>query len=205
MSPSATRPSAQRGTALPAGPTRTRLSADQRREQILRAAVSEFSIGGLHGTSTEAIAQRAGISQPYLFRLFATKRALFIACLERCFERTLETFRLAADGLTDPTEALNAMGAAYVEMLADRELLLAQMQAYAASSQDDVRAVVRRHYEQLYEEVQRLSGADPEDVRTFFAHGMLLNVAAALQLPELGDPQSWAEHLRCPASERSGS
>jgi AcrR family transcriptional regulator len=66
-----------------------RKSAEVRREEILEAAVKEFAYGGLHGTSTERIAQRAGISQPYLFRLFGTKKELFIAANQRCFGRVL--------------------------------------------------------------------------------------------------------------------
>ena len=59
--------------------TRTRSTAQERRAELLAAALSEFAIGGLHGTSTEAIAKRAGISHAYLFRLFGTKKQLFIA------------------------------------------------------------------------------------------------------------------------------
>jgi AcrR family transcriptional regulator len=172
---------------------RRRLSAEVRREQILRAAISEFAIKGLYGTSTESIAQRAGISQPYLFRLYGTKLELYLACVALCFERTGEVFREAAQSVEGQgSEAtMAAMGAAYVEMLADRELLLAQLQAYAACADDRVRAVVRRHYEELYDDVAALSGASAEDVRSFFAHGMLLNIAAAIDLPELGDPEKW--------------
>ena len=93
--------------------TRSRMSADQRREEILETAVADFAIAGLHGTSTEAIAQRAGISQPYLFRLFGTKKGLFIACIGRCFERTEGAFRAAAEA-DESGNPLEAMGQAYV-------------------------------------------------------------------------------------------
>src|SRR3954468_18867539 len=95
---------------------RSRMSADARREEILNTAVADFAVAGLHGTSTEAIAQRAGISQPYLFRLFRTKKDLFIACIGRCFDRTEGTFREAADA-DDAGDPLAAMGKAYVELL----------------------------------------------------------------------------------------
>lgn len=175
--------------ALPAAP---RLTADQRRAQLLEAAASEFAITGLHGTSTEAIARRAGISHAYLFRLFPTKKQLFLACAQRCFERTRDTFRAAAAASADPRERLAAIGSAYVEMVADRELLRLQMQLYAACSDPDVRDVTRAGFDALVGEVQALSGAAPEELHGFFAHGMLLNVAAAMDAPDLGDASSWS-------------
>jgi AcrR family transcriptional regulator len=170
--------------------TRTRSTAPQRRAELLAAALSEFAIGGLHGTSTEAIARRAGISHAYLFRLFGTKKQLFIACVGLCYERVTATFAAAAAG-DSPVERLQSMGAAYRDMLADRELLLGQMQSYAACSEPDIREVVRDGYRRLVAEVGRLSGAGGAELQAFFAMGMLLNVAASIDDPELGDPASW--------------
>ena len=102
------------------------MSAAARREQIVDVAVEHFARTGLHGTSTEAIARGAGVSQPYLFRLFGTKRGLFLAVALRCHDRTIATFRAAARGAT-VAERLEAMGRAYAEMLSDRTLLLSQM------------------------------------------------------------------------------
>ena len=173
--------------------TTQRQTAEQRREQVLTAAQQEFARTGLHGTSTEAIAKRAGISHAYLFRLFPTKKELFIAGARRCMERTRDTFRAAArDADGEGTDAvLSAMGQAYVGMLADRELLLSQMQMYAACDDSDIREVAREGFRELFEEVERLSGADPERVQAFFARGMLLNVVAAMDLPELADSEAW--------------
>ena len=175
---------------------RSRMSAAERREEILEAAMADFAVAGLHGTSTEAIAARAGISQPYLFRLFGTKKDLFVACIGRCFDRTQSTFREAAEG-DDTGSPLEAMGKAYVELLADREVLLLQMQTYAACGDDEIRAVVRRRWGELYRTVERVSGAPADDVRAFFATGMLLNVAAAIDLPEIAGPKgaAWARRV----------
>src|SRR6476620_5730903 len=93
-----------------------RKSKEVRREEILDAALLEFAQLGLHGASTEDIARRAGISQPYVFRLFGTKKELFTAVVTRCFRETLEMFQRAAEGLRGK-EALDAMGNAYVERL----------------------------------------------------------------------------------------
>src|SRR3954447_26526404 len=123
-----------------------RKSKEVRREEILDAALQEFAARGLHGASTEDIARRAGISQPYVFRLFGTKKALFTAVVNRCFRQTHELFARAAEGKRG-ADALAAMGDAYVERLhGDRTQLLAQMQAYAACDDPDIRQVVQDGY-----------------------------------------------------------
>src|ERR1700759_5277422 len=111
--------------------TRQRMPAAERREMVLEAAVAEFAAHGLAGTSTEDVARRAGISQPYLFRLFPTKKALFLALVEQCFGRVRDAFTAAAGDLTGDA-ALDAMARAYELLLEDRTLLRMQMQAYAA-------------------------------------------------------------------------
>jgi len=172
--------------------TGTRQTAEDRRETILKVAVQEFAARGLEGTSTEDIARKAGISQPYVFRLFGTKKELFMAAVERCMRETLDTFRAAADGVERP-QALPAMGAAYMELLTDRNRLMAQMQAYAACDDAEVCEVVRRGFGELVTYVERVSGATPEEVATFFAKGMLLNVIATMDL--LHAKESWAKRL----------
>jgi AcrR family transcriptional regulator len=176
--------------------TRERKTAEARREEILEAAMKEFAYGGLHGTSTEDIARAAGISQPYLFRLFGTKKGLFIASCRRCFRRVLEAFQEAAEGKRGP-EAMRAMGEAYDRLLRDRELLLGQMQMYAACSDPDVCAEARVGFAELFRYVESVSGASTVEIRDFFATGMLMNVAAALDLPQIcGEDDTWARELR---------
>jgi AcrR family transcriptional regulator len=159
-----------------------RSTAEERREDVLAAALIEFAEGGLDGTSTDAIARRAGISQPYLFRLYPTKKALFVTAIERTFERVIGAFREAAAGLTGMA-AKEAMGAAYLELLQDRTFLRLQLQAFAAAcADDDIRAATRRVFARLWDEVVILTGMSVEQSRDFMAMGMLLNVAAAMGL-----------------------
>src|SRR5437773_4305117 len=116
-----------------------RKTAEERREQILEAALAEFAARGLEGGSTESIARSVGISQPYVFRLFGTKKQLFIATIERCMRGTLDMFHTASAGLK-VEDALHAIGEAYVERLtSDPTYLHSQMQAYAASGDPDIR------------------------------------------------------------------
>src|SRR6187402_196175 len=160
----------------------TRQTADERRAEVVRAALTEFAAGGYAGTSTEAIARAVGVSQPYLFQLFGTKRELFLAVVRHGFQRTRLVFHEAANRgpQDDPAcSILDLMGLAYMRLLSDRDLLLVQLQAYAACGDDDVRQVVREEFAALHESVKRDSGASNEEIHHFFAEGMLLNVAAA--------------------------
>jgi AcrR family transcriptional regulator len=177
---------------------KTRLTAEERREEILLAAMDEFARGGLDGTPTEAIARRVGISQPYLFRLFRTKKDLFLAVIERCFETTLDTFRTAAEGHAGE-DALHAMGRAYAGLLEDRTRLLLQLQAYVACDDPDVRTIVREGFRRLATFVAEVSGAPAEDVRRFFETGMLMNVVAAMELDRVRQP--WARDLLVPMKD----
>jgi len=170
-----------------------RKSKAERREEILDAAFAVFAEDGLRGASTDEIARRAGISQPYVFRLFGTKKELFTALIARCFRETLERFQRAAEGLRGE-EALAAMGEAYVEMLnEDRLKLQAQLQAYAACDDPEIREVVRAGYGDLVAYVERVSGLDTEHVSRFFGMGMLINVVAAMHLDTNAEP--WAARL----------
>ena len=174
-----------------AAPTR-RKSADERREEILAVAVRHFAEGGYHGTSTEVIAREAGISQPYLFRLFRTKKELFLACVDRANGKVYDVFRRAAAEAPEG-ERLKAMGHAYIdELLPDRHSVLMQLQGYVATSDRDIQAHVREAFGRLVAEVTELSGADAEAVWTFFAQGMLLNVTQSLDLEAIADESEWA-------------
>ena len=177
--------------------TRPRKSADERREEIVALAIEQFAIGGYRGTSTEAIARAAGISQPYLFRLFGTKRDLFLACHEVCDARIIDTFRAAARGVPRE-EALRAMGHSYVDLLADRTMLLFQMQSYAACADPVIQESGRSRYGEIVKEVTRLSGAPPEEIWQFFSHGMLLNVIASLDLAPIAGSEEWARAWSSP-------
>lgn len=172
----------------------TRLTADERRQEIVAAAMTEFAAHGLHGASVQAIAQRVGVSQPYVFQLFRTKKELFLAVVREAFGRTRIAFddaarRQQAGSIEGCNSILDAMGRRYKELLSDRTLLLVQLQAYAACDDADVRDAVRQEWDQLHRFVTLASGASPEEVFEFFSIGMLLNVGAAIQLE--GEPSTW--------------
>src|SRR5580704_7110244 len=156
-----------------------RQPADERRTSVLRAAMAEFAKGGYAGTSTDAIAVRAGISQPYLFRLFGTKRELFIATMGLMHARIEAAFRDAAQGLSG-IEAMAAMGEAYEVLLGERDLLLVQLHAFAASEDEEIRRAAREGLRHLWMVVGELTGLGDDDLRAFFAQRTLLNPMAAV-------------------------
>lgn len=171
----------------------TRLTGDQRREQVLAVAEQEFAHAGLHGASTETIAHRAGITQAYVFRLFGTKKRLFLDVVDRAFSR-MTLAMLAAAGEARGIDALSAMGREYDAMLADRTTLLLQLQGFAACGDPEVQDAVRGSFGRLWEAVADLAGLDPVTVKSFLAFGMLLNTSAALNLAEVDEP--WARQVR---------
>jgi AcrR family transcriptional regulator len=172
--------------------TTARQTADERREAVLEAAAREFARMGLHGASTDAIAREAGISQPYLFRLFGTKKELYLATTARRMEETYQVFERASRGKSG-MEALEAMGEAYTGLVENRERLQLMLQCFAGCDDPDVREGVRRVWSDLVELAERASGESPEVISAFFAKGMLLNVMNAMQLFE--DPTSWGDRL----------
>jgi AcrR family transcriptional regulator len=170
-----------------------RKSAEERRAQVLDAALDAFAEHGLSGASTDEIARNAGISQPYLFRLFRTKKELFIASVERCFRETRETFEQASEGKSGE-QALEAIGKAYKELIRSHpNRLRAQLQSYAACEDPEIRTVVRRGYGELVELVERVSGVGEQELSALFARGMLINVVAAMDLLDAKD--AWAKKL----------
>jgi AcrR family transcriptional regulator len=178
-----------------AAPIRTLSTAEERREEVLIAATRLFATHGLRATPTLEVAKAAGISQAYLFRLFPRKDDLVRAIVDRCNRRIRGAFAAAAAaarvGGEDP---LAAMGHAYGELLSDRDNLLIQLHSHAASPDlPEVRDAMRAGFEELVKLVRRESGASDEEIRRFFAKGMLLNVLAALDAFDVDAP--WARIL----------
>ncbi|MFI1356875.1 TetR/AcrR family transcriptional regulator [Streptomyces sp. NPDC020898] len=163
-----------------------RMSAEERRESVIRAAIAEFAQKGFYGTSTEVIAKRVGVSQPYLFRLFPDKKAIFAAASRRCIGDVCRVFAEASEGL-EGDEALHSMANAYTQLIIDHpERLQMQMQAYvtvaAAEAEGDHEfgEAVRAGWMNLWETVQVPIG---EETTTFMAYGMLVNTLAAMGFP----------------------
>ncbi|MET8352931.1 MULTISPECIES: TetR/AcrR family transcriptional regulator [unclassified Micromonospora] len=172
-----------------------RATAEERRTQIRQAAAAAFAGAGLHGTSVKLIASEIGISEAYVFRLFGTKRALFIDVVTAAFD-AMSDGMVAAAGDATGVDALMLMGAEYKQLLVDRQRLMLQMQGFAACGDPDVRDAVRDAFGRLWSRVAAISGLDPLRVKTFIAFGMLLNDIAALDARGL--PTDWAKQATTP-------
>ena len=180
---------------------RKRVPAAERRDALIEAAIHHFAHGGLQGTKVSAIAADVGVAQPYVFSLFPTKRDLFLAAVDRCFEKVSALFRQAAadfdaNGPQEPDEdKLNAIGHSYMNAIADNpDQLLLQLQGYAACGDDPgIQTAVRRNYARLVELCRELTDADDERLDGFFQMGMWCNVAAALGIEDFKTGSGWVE------------
>lgn len=169
------------------------MRGSDRRTQVLAIAAEEFAENGLHGASTEAIARRAEITQAYIFRMFGTKKALFLELVVAAFDRLTGAMGDAA-GQETGLDALARMGAQYFEMLTDRTSLLLQLQGFAACGDPQVRDAVRECFGRMWQTVAGATALDPVTIKAFLAFGMLLNNGAALQIADVDEP--WARGLR---------
>lgn len=174
-------------------PNTNRSTAAKRREHLLEVAITEFATRGYAGGSTERIAQAAGISQPYVFRLYGSKQQLFLAAIERCMLDTLTMFEQAVGQLRGEA-ALEAISRAYEHAVAANPTRLQmQLVGYVSCTHPEVRLVMREGYGKLVTFVEQVSGANGDRVATFFGKGMLFNVITAMQLPD--EPVEWGQRL----------
>ena len=166
-----------------------RMAIEERRELVLREAIPVFARYGFEGATTAEIAKRSGVTQPYIFKLFESKKELFIAACERNMGTTQRQMYDSAGGKTGH-DALEAMGVAYMDRMEnDRDSLLLQMQQYAACHDEDVQRTVRHCMQNLWNMVVEVTGMPVEEVAVFFAKGMMCNVLAAAGSSDGNDAQ----------------
>lgn len=165
------------------------MSAEGRRELVLQAATRAFARGGFHGTSTDAVAREAGVSQPYVVRIFGTKLELFLEVFERSTDRIRTEFEaVLSQGPFDPEnqEDWERLGVAYTGLLADRDFLQVMMHGFSAGGIDEIAARGRTCMGRIYETIKR-TGCTDDRARDFIAQGMLLNVMLSIRAPEHAD------------------
>ncbi|MEV3959913.1 helix-turn-helix domain-containing protein [Nocardia sp. NPDC050193] len=180
---------------MPESTSRTRMTAGERGAQMLTAAVEAFAESGYAATRTDEIARRAGVSQPYVIRLFGSKQRLFLAAVAQVCDRIEEVFTEAAAG-AGPGATLDALSEAYEHFLAERTLLQVLLHAFAAAGDPEIGPVIRDRYGRIYRLIRELTGASVADTRRFLSTGMLLTVLAALRVtgPE-AIAADWAQDI----------
>lgn len=169
------------------------MSADERRKMVLDAAIVEFASYGLHGVSTDTIAERVGVSQPYVIRLFGSKKELFLEAGHTVFDRILDSLRAEVE--KRPEEPMLAMKRAYVRLASLPEELLMMLQALAASKDPEVRDAVYQRLEEVYAYVEAATGESSENIRLLFAQAMLLTISASIDLYSVAEEKDWARVL----------
>ncbi|GAA4803202.1 TetR/AcrR family transcriptional regulator [Tomitella cavernea] len=172
------------------GTTVTRMSREDRRRSIIAAATEQFARGGYAGTTTDEVAQAAGVSQPYVVRMFGGKSKLFRAVVTEAFERTVGVFEQKLDELgqtpeitADTPEYWESLGGAYKELVADRAQLLVLMHGFAAGAEPEIGALARAGMASIYRLLVDRTHCTPDQARDFLAHGMLINVLLAIEAP----------------------
>ena len=172
-----------------------RSTAEARRAAVLSQAVAVFAATGYHATPVTAVAAAAGISEAYVFRLFKGKLGLFVAAVDACYERVVAALEAGAERAAGdaPSAVLDSMAEAYVELIADRDLLLFQVHAQSASDVPEIGDAVRRGYERVVSLVRETSGAPDAEVQRFIAYGQLCHLIVTAGLDRVDAP--WARAL----------
>ncbi|GAA5066573.1 TetR/AcrR family transcriptional regulator [Nocardia callitridis] len=170
-------------------------TAQERATVVIDAALRVFAEGGYRGTPVTAVAAAAGISPAYVFRLFPTKREVFIAALHECFDRIIDALGKAVrqGSSEEPAQVLEMMVGAYARLIADRHLLMLQVHALAASDEPEIRAALKAEQDRLVSFVAERSHADQPALQGFFARGQLCHMVAVLGIE--GDQAPWARIL----------
>ena len=173
----------------------SRMSAEDRRALVLEAGTRAFAHGGYHGTSTDAVAKEAGVSQPYVVRIFGTKLDLFLEVFESSVGRIQAAFEeVLAERPFDPDSEDDKarMGLAYTELLRDHDFLQVMMHGFSSGGVPEIGAAARRCMGEVFAIIQR-TGWTNEEARDFVAYGMLLNVMLSMRACDHltpGDPLS---------------
>jgi AcrR family transcriptional regulator len=170
------------------------MASDERRELVLAAATSVFGQRGYSGTTTDAVAAAAGVSQPYVVRIFGTKEKLFLAVLGRDLDRLMSAFRAALAEESDvPIE--RRISLAYVDLLKDRGLLLSLMHGFVLGAEPEIGRLARCGFLDVYRFLKTEAGFTPAQTREFLAHGMLMNTLVGLRMTDDYDTDDDAREL----------
>jgi len=164
-----------------------RMSAEERREQILRAATVVFGERGYVGGTTDQIARQAGISQAYVVRMFGSKEQLFSAVGDYAAGRVADAFREAITTFPEgagPVERQTILGDAYAKLLADRGLLLSLLQLFSQGHDPVFGPQARGCFLDVYKVAADEAGLGTEAATQFFARGMLLTILMAMRMPD---------------------
>lgn len=175
---------------------RTLSTADARREVVISSAIATFARGGFRATPIADVAEHAAISPAYVSKLFSSKVQLFVAALDECYDRILTALEAGAaesePGAT-PAEVLHSMGGAYAALVADRDLLMLQVHAQAATDVPEVADAVRRGVALVTAHARSRSRGSDAEVQQFIAFGQLCHLLTTIDAFDV--EAAWASTL----------
>ena len=143
----------------------TRLPAEERKAAVLDCACGIFSTGSYRGTTTAEIARQAGVTEPVLYRHFASKRDLYLAVLEESWNRLRAMWEQAIADEPNPRFRVAAMGRAYFAAT-DPKVLCAELwiQALTEASDDaEIRKFLRKQMREVHDYVTDVIRRSQED------------------------------------------
>ena len=174
---------ANKGTTTTSKPApAVRMSSEDRREQIIAAALAVFGAKGYEGTTTDDVARTAGISQPYVVRLFGTKENLFLAAMQSAFDALMRVFRVELADTVSERPVAKRIGDAYVELLSTRGLHQTLSHAWLLGGHPVIGPAARKGFAQVWEFFRDEAGFEADEARMFLAEGMLINVMIGMRL-----------------------
>lgn len=172
-----------------------RSTATVRRTQAIASGIRVFADRGLTTSAMQQVADEIGVSQPYVFRLFGSKKAFFLACVDELERRLCEVFGQAA--ATSPGDPLQAIRAGFRELVADGVITGLWLQACATARADEtVAARCRRLLAAVLDEAERLTEAAPDDLARSLANGALVVMLQALGVDLTGGSRAAVDSLR---------
>jgi AcrR family transcriptional regulator len=179
-----------------------RLPADERRRQILDAAVDVFARLGYSAAGTADIAAAAGIGEPTIYRYFTNKREVYLASIRRASDEILDNWAQLAADAPDALTLLRQIGLWYFRRVQDRpELLMLRSRSVNESPDEETVGAVRTEYlrvlrfvQSAFERAQQEGQIEAsEDVKTlawiYMAVGALLDQSLILGLGDELTPE----------------
>lgn len=160
------------------------MRAEDRRELILEAATGVFGDYGYVGATTSQVANAAGVSQPYVVRIFGTKEALFLEVLRRALALLLAAFRATLADEESNVPLGRRLGLAYIDLMSNRGLLLSLMHGFVLGRDPEVGRAARCGFMDVYRFLRDEAGFSPDEVQQFLAGGMMVNTMVGLRMAD---------------------
>ncbi|WP_344060232.1 TetR/AcrR family transcriptional regulator [Microbacterium pumilum] len=187
----------QQTAVTPMPDSSRRMSSEERRDQIVAAAIAVFGARGYEGTTTDDVARTAGVSQPYVVRLFRSKENLFLAAMQSSLDQLMQVFRVALADAASDLPVSKRIGEAYVDLLSTRGLHQTLSHAWLLGGHPVIGPAARKGFAQVWRFFRDEAGLDADQARMFLAEGMLINVMIGMRLvDDYGSDPSITELFR---------